>query len=601
MRDFFKNVFATLTGLILFSVIGFGGLLFLVVTAALRDTGGPQVKDESVLTVDLSLSIADTEPASSTGEAIQRALDNEDVKTLALRDVVTAIEQAATDDRIVGLYLEGSPGEMPTGYANLVEVRNALETFRDSGKPILAHDRDWNEREYYLASVASELTLDPLGSATFNGLSSETAFLAGAFDRYGIGVQVVRVGEYKSAVEPFTRQNYSDENREQIQAYLTDLWTEVVQTVAEYRDLNEAQLRAIANERALLTAEEAVAQNFVDRTAYEDEIRTRLRELTNITEEDKPFRSVSLGSYIDITDPSEREGILDGENGEIAVIYAEGPIVEGEGGLQQIGGDRFARELRQLRLDEDIKAVVLRVNSPGGSAIASDVIKREVELLREQKPVIVSMGNVAASGGYWIAMAANEIIAQPNTLTGSIGVFGVLFNFEEITNENGITWDVVQTSPFANLNSAARPKTPQELALLQKFVNTIYQRFIQEVAQWRELPLSEVQNIARGRVWSGVAAENIGLVDRLGGLETAIQVAAEAAELGDDWSVREYPRVKSFEERVLEDLFGVPDESQLPQPLAQVWQVFGAQLRELASYNDPRGAYTRLPFTLQIE
>ncbi|MBP0000726.1 MAG: signal peptide peptidase SppA [Cyanobacteria bacterium SID2] len=600
MRDFFKNILATVVGLILFSAIGLGGLIFLVVSATLRETA-PQVKDDSLLVLDLAVSIDDTEPTSTTGEALQRALEDEDARTLTLRDVVKAIDHAATNDRIVGLFIQGTPGEMTSGYANLVEVRAALQRFRDAGKPIIAHDRDWTEREYYLASTASELSIDPLGLVVIDGLSAESSFLAGAFDKYGIGVQVVRVGNYKSAVEPFTRQNYSQENREQLRGILADLWNHFANTVAPDRDLTGDRVREIANTQGLLLANEAVTAQLVDRVAYDDEIVTRLKEITNVTESDESFRRISTSRYIDITNPAENGDFANVGENEIAVIYAEGPIVDGEGGLRQIGGDRFARQLRSLRLDDDVKAVVLRVNSPGGSAVASEVIKREVELIREVKPVVVSMGNVAASGGYWISMAADEIVAQPNTVTGSIGVFGVFFNVQELGNENGVTWDVVKTSPFADFDTAARPKTQQELALAQKFVNTIYQRFIQQVSNWRELPLENVQQIAQGRVWSGFDASQNGLVDRLGGLETAIAAAAERAELGEDWTVREYPRVKSFEEQLIEDLFGVPDETVLPEPLAGLWEEMQSSLTDLSSYNDPRGAYTRLPFTLNID
>ncbi|OAB62056.1 signal peptide peptidase SppA [Leptolyngbya valderiana BDU 20041] len=601
MRDFIKNIFATIVGLILFSVIGFGGLIFLAVTAALRDTGGPRVKDDSLLVLDLAVNIEDTEPVSTTGEALQRALDDEDARTLPLRDVVNAIDTAAEDDRIVGLFVQGTPGTMETGYANLIEVRAALDRFRDSGKPIIAHDRDWTEREYYLASTANELSIDPLGIMILNGLSAETTFLAEAFDRYGIGVQVVRVGEFKSAVEPFIRSNYSNENRQQLQDFLTDIWNEFADTVSERRELTAQQIRTLASAKGLLQAEEAVGYQAIDRVAYDDEIIARLKELTNVTDADESFRRISLGRYIESTNPNGDRDIVGNSDREIAVIYAEGPIVEGEGGVRQIGGDRFAKQLRDLRLDEDVKAVVLRVNSPGGSAIASETIKREVELIRQEKPIVVSMGNVAASGGYWISMAATEIVAQPNTITGSIGVFGVFFNVQEIGNENGITWDVVKTSPLADFDTASRPKTEEELAILQGFVNTIYQRFIREVSTWRELPLDRVRDIAKGRVWSGLDAAEQGLVDRLGGLETAIQTAAELAELGEDWTVQEYPRIKSFEEQLLEDLFGTPDESALPEPLEEIWSDLQTTLEDLSTYNDPRGAYMRLPFSIEVE
>ncbi|KPQ39425.1 MAG: signal peptide peptidase SppA, 67K type [Phormidium sp. OSCR] len=601
MRDFLKNVVATVAGLILFSVIGVGGLAILLITASLQAPRGPEVEEDSILVLDLDLNIQDSRALATPGEALQQALEGASQQSLALLDVVEALEQASNDDRITGLYLKGAPGDMPTDYANLRDVREALAKFRETGKPIIAHDRDWSEREYYLASIATELSIAPLGTAIFNGLSAETAFLAGTFEQLGVGVQVVRMGAYKSAGEALVRREYSDENREQLQAYLGDVWADILEVVSQQRSLTPENLQTIADNQGILLAEEAVSQGVVDRLAESEEIRDRLRELSNISDADESFESVSLATYIQALDPSQTQRGQMGSDRQIALVYAEGPIVDGEGELRQIGGDSLARELRDLRVNDDVQAVVLRVNSPGGSAIASDVIKQELELLREAKPIIVSMGNIAASGGYWIAMAANEIVAQPNTLTGSIGVFGLFFNIEDLSETIGLNWDVVQTSQLANAQTISRPKTPQELAILERFINQIYQEFITEVSTWRDLPLDQVQSVAQGRIWSGVAAENAGLVDRLGGLQTAIDVAAETAELGDDWTLREYPPIKPFPERFLEDLFGSQSQVVLPEPLENFRQEMADQLNELSTYNDPQGLYMRLPIQVQMD
>ncbi|MFP4652166.1 MAG: signal peptide peptidase SppA [Phormidium sp.] len=601
MRDFLKNVVATVAGLILFSVIGVGGLAILLITASLQAPRGPEVEEDSILVLDLDLNIQDSRALATPGQALQQALEGASQQSLALLDVVEALEQASNDDRITGLYLKGAPGDMPTDYANLRDVREALAKFRETGKPIIAHDRDWSEREYYLASIATELSIAPLGTAIFNGLSAETAFLAGTFEQLGVGVQVVRMGAYKSAGEALVRREYSDENREQLQAYLGDVWTDILEVVSQQRSLTPDNLQTIADNQGILLAEEAVSQGVVDRLAENEDIRNRLRELSNISDADESFESVSLATYIQALDPRDSQRGAMGSDQQIALIYAEGPIVDGEGELRQIGGDRLARQLRDLRRDDDVQAVVLRVNSPGGSAIASDVIKQELELLREAKPIIVSMGNIAASGGYWIAMAANEIVAQPNTLTGSIGVFGLFFNIEDLSETIGLNWDVVQTSQLANAQTISRPKTPQELAILERFINQIYQEFITEVSTWRDLPLDQVQSVAQGRIWSGVAAENAGLVDRLGGLQTAIDVAAETAELGDDWTLREYPPIKPFPERFLEDLFGSQSQVVLPEPLENFRQEMADQLSELSTYNDPQGLYMRLPIQVQMD
>lgn len=601
MRDFLKNVIATVAGLILFSAIGVGGLAILLITASLQAPRGPEVKEDSVLVLDLGLNIQDSRALATPGQALQRALDGSTDKTLPLLDVLEALEQASNDDRIVAIYLKGRSGDMPTNYANLREVREALVQFRETGKPIIAHDRDWNQREYYLASVATELSIAPLGAAVFNGLSAETPFISGTLDQLGVGIQVVRRGDYKSAGETFVRSDYSDENREQLQAYLTDLWSEIVETVSEHRPLSPQEFETIANTQGVLLPDEAASQGFVDRIAQDVEIRDRLRELSNVDEDDTLFEGVTLATYIEHLNPAQMRRGTPGSDRQIALVYAEGPIVDGEGEIRQIGGDRFAKKLRDLRVNDDVRAVVLRVNSPGGSAIASEVIKEELELLREEKPVIVSMGNVAASGGYWISMAANEIIAQPNTITGSIGVFGLFFNIEDLSENVGLSWDVVQTSPLANTQTISRAKTPEELALLERFVNQIYQRFTTEVSNWRDLSMDEVEDVSQGRIWSGVAAERVGLVDRVGGLQMAIEVAAEAADLGEEWTIQEYPRVRPFAERFLEELFGTSTQVVLPEPLESFRQQMDTQLKDISTYNDPRGLYMRLPFEIEIE
>ncbi|MDY6938360.1 MAG: signal peptide peptidase SppA [Cyanobacteriota bacterium] len=597
MRDFFKYTFATLTGLLLFCGLGIGWLIVLFVSAASTEKG-PRVKQDSMLVLDLGVSIQDTQPTSTAGEALERSLSGEPINTLPLRTVVQTLEEAATDDRITGLYIKGSSTPGVTGYAVLGEVRAALKTFRESGKQILAFDRDWSEREYYLGSIANTVAIDPLGIVELNGLGTQTLFLDGALDKYGIGVQVVRVGSYKAAVEPFTRQNNSPENRQQTQKLLSDLWGEYINTVSEYREPDSAAMQSIAQTQGLLVAEEATNQGLVDRIAYNDEIISELKTLTESEEDDESFRKISIGTYADIEGINQSERNAD--EGHVAVVYATGGIVDGEGLPTEIGGDRFAKVLRELRLDEDVAAVVLRINSPGGSASASETIKREVELIAENKPIVISMGNIAASGGYWIAMKGSHIFAEPTTITGSIGVFGLLFNIQEIANENGLTWDVVKTAPFADTQTVSRPKTEAELAIIQKIVDRIYWRFIREVASSRELTEQRVNEIAQGRVWSGLAAKEIGLVDEIGGLEAAIQNAAQQAELSDRPEVREYPKIPTFEEQLLENLLG--DESaRTPDPLTEQWKQLQQELASLREMNDPIGVYTRLPYNFRID
>ncbi len=605
MREFLKQTFASLVGslagLILFFSLGTGGLLFLLIAAASRDTG-PQVKDKSVLVFDLSMNITDTNPTSSTSEAIGEALSGDEANSVTLRTVLDTIDKAAKDKRIVALYLDGAKSSTGsgTGLATLKEVREALERFRATGKKIIAYDVDLGEQEYYLSSVANTVVLNPMGTLEINGFSSQPLFYTGALQKFGIGVQVIRVGKYKSAVEPFVLKKLSPENRQQTQGLLGDLWIEFLSTVGKSRKITPQQLQAIANTQGELMASEARTRRLVDRVAYLDEVVADLKQMTGSTEEDKSFRQMTLTTYakVETKDLKKRSS-----NNKIALVYAEGEIVNGQGSGSQVGGDSFARQMRQLRQDEDVKAVVVRINSPGGSATASEVIRREVELTRKEKPVIVSMGDYAASGGYWIATGGDRIFAEPNTITGSIGVFGLQFNVQKLANDNGITWDVVKTSRFADSATVSRPKTPQELAIAQRAVNQIYNQFLDKVAQSRKLPKQKVAQIAQGRVWSGQDAKQLGLVDEIGGIDRAVQYAAKQAKLENDWELEEYPKVRSLEQRILESLSSEVSarNAKQPDPLTAEFMKLQADLAIFKAMNDPRGIYARLPFNWRID
>ncbi len=615
MRNFIKQTFASvvgsLLGLFIFFGLGTTGLLLLLIAVASRDTG-PQVKDKSVLVYDLSLNITDAKPSSGTSTILQEALSGEDRNTVTLRTVLDTLEKARRDKRIVGIYLDGSGSSQgsDTGLATLKEVRAALERFRAAGKTVVAYNTDWGEQQYYLSSVANTIVLNPLGALEINGLSAQPVFLAGALQKYGIGVQVLRVGKFKAAVEPFLLTKMSPENRQQTQKLLGDVWGEWRAAVGKSRKLSPQQLQAIADNKAVLLADEARKQGLVDKVAYFDEILGQLKQLTGNDKEDKTFRQISITEYAEV--PGKSLGVERNSKNQIGVVYAEGNIVDGEGGVGEIGGDRFATMFRKLRQDDDIKAVVLRVNSPGGSATASEVIQREVLLTRKVKPVVVSMGDVAASGGYWIVTDANRIFAEPNTVTGSIGVFGLLLNVQKLANNNGITWDVVKTGRYADadMQTISRPKSPQELALYQRSVNQIYNLFLSKVAQGRKLPEQKVAEIAQGRVWSGVAAKDLGLVDEIGGLDAAIQYAAKLALLGNDWELQEYPEARTFAERFLGQLAsearsafeGDRASGKLPasDPLTVEFHKLREEIAILQTMNDPRGVYARLPFTLKI-
>jgi protease IV len=597
MRDFLKHTLATFLGLLLFLGCSVGGLIFLIMAVTSREQG-PEVKDKSVLVFDLSQSITDSRTPTGT---LNEVIAGRDRNTIPLRTVLDALKQATTDKRIVGIYIYGgSGGGSTTGFATLKEVRQALQRFRAAGKPIFAYDVDWREREYYLGSVANTLAVNPIGSLEINGLSSETTFFKGALEKFGVGVQVTRVGKYKSAVEPFLLTKRSPESREQTENLLDDLWQEFLTTAGKDRKLTVPQLQTIADSKGTLMAAEAQQAGLIDRVSYDDEIEAELEKLTGKDDKESSFRSVDLSTYgRAIAGEIERSS-----KNKVAVVYAEGEIVNGIGAVGMVGGDRLAAQLRDLRLDEEVKAVVLRINSPGGSATASEIIQREIRLLRQaKKPIVVSMGDVAASGGYWIATYGDRIFAQPNTITGSIGVFGRLFNVQKIANDNGITWDVVKTGKFADNQTISRPKTTEELALIQRSVNQVYDQFLTKVADSRKLDKVKVAQIAQGRVWSGLQAKSLGLVDELGGLEDAIQAAVKQAKLGNDWQLLESSQRQSWRDRILEQFL----ESQMPpqpakiDPFTQEFHKLQTDLAVLQTMNDPRGVYLRLPFNLRID
>ncbi|MGB3419138.1 MAG: signal peptide peptidase SppA [Dolichospermum sp.] len=605
MNNFIKQTLASLIGnllgLTIFSGISTIGFLLILVAVASSQNSAPTVKDKSVLVFDLSLKITDSE--SNSSELLQKTLSGVNENSITLRKVVETLDKAGRDQRIVGIYIDGTNANSGVGYASLREIRQALERFRQTGKKIIAYSTDWNEREYYLSSVANQIVVNPMGAMEMNGLSSQPMFLAGALQKYGIGVQIVRVGKFKGAVEPLILDKLSPENREQTQKLLDDIWGEWRRAVGKSRNIQPQKLQAIANNQPILEATAAQANGLVDKTAYQDQVFTDLKKLTGQEEKDKTFTKINLGDYAEVPGKS-----VDSDQ-KIAVVYAEGEIVNGSGNDGEIGGDRFAKIFSKIRENSQIKAVVLRINSPGGSATAAEIMQREIKLTRQLKPVIVSMGDVAASGGYWIASDSNRIFAEPNTITGSIGVFGVLFNGQKLGNNNGITWDTVKTSEYADQQTISRPKSAQELEVYQRSVDRIYNLFLQKVSQGRKLSTAKVAEIAQGRVWSGTAAKEIGLVDEIGGLNVAIEYAAKQAKLGNNWELQEYPQVGSWGERFFgkkldetKAKLGIEKtEIKSNNPLINELGKFQQEIKILQTMNDPQGIYTRLPVNLKIE
>lgn len=610
MKNFFTSMLGALVALVIFSagsMVLFIGFVGAIAALSGGDKASPGLESGSYVVFDLSGNITDAPPPVDL-----RSFGFDDHDTLQLRSITRAIRAAAKDSRVAGVFIKGelSPAGYGTGYAALKEVRAALTDFKTSGKPVKAYLTTATTKDYYLASAASEVTLDPYGMIIMPGLASQPTFFAGAFEKYGIGVQVTRVGKYKSAVEPFTRRDMSVENREQIQKLLNDIWGGLAGDIATDRGLTPAKLQKVVDDEGIIRAEQALAGKLVDRVAYRDEVIDELKASTGRTGSKKPFKQITLGAYAkiasDVVD-APKKGAGDtvtaksGGRGRIAVVYAEGEIVDGEGDFGEIGGTKFSRELRALRQDENVKAIVLRVNSPGGSATASETIQREVVLTQKTKPVVVSMGSYAASGGYWISTSSDRIFAEPTTITGSIGVFGIQFDVKKLANDFGLSFDSVKTGKFADALTITRPKTPEEMAVFQKMVDWIYGEFITKVSASRHLQRERVEEIAQGRVWSGVAAKELGLVDEIGGLDAALAYAAGKAGLGPNYRIIEYPRKKELAEAIQEFFEKVvPGNARSRSLGGKLVQRIESDLKMFKAFNDPQGLYARLPLELAI-
>lgn len=526
MKGFFKTFFAALLAVLLVA------LLPIFVISALVGSIEPEevsVPEKAVLVINLDENIADSPRiptiAAGSGGGI------EFLSTLSMLDVMEALEEAASDERIVGIYLNYTGAGTIEGTAQIEELRSLLAEFKAaSGKPIVAYNEVYSQGTYWLSSLADEIYLNPQGSLDWRGLASQTLFFKGAIDKLGVDVQILRHGTYKSAVEPYMLREMSPANRRQSEAMVEALWGALLDDVALSRNLSPAYLADHAAKLSVASPAAAVELGFVDALKYEDEVLDRLAQLTATA---KP-EFVTLGEYSASLLPTKISP------NKVAIIYADGEIIDGEGGEGIVGGATMVEQIRRAREDKGVKAVVLRVNSPGGSALASEVMWRELTLLGESKPVVVSMSNYAASGGYYISSPADHIIANRTTLTGSIGVFGLVISAKDaLSDKLGVTVDVAKSSPHADMGSLFRPLSQSEINFMQRSIEDVYNTFISHVADGREMTPEAVDAIGEGRVWSGVDAGRIGLVDEFGGLKRALAVAAEKAELGEDWRVVE--------------------------------------------------------------
>src|SRR5690554_299525 len=532
MNSFFKYVLATIVGII----VAFFLIIFIslgIIGGLVHSIGNDEsviVAENSILTISIPYSIDERTNKGIFNSINFAGLDN---NRIGLNDILTRIKVAKTDDKIKGIYL--NLGSITGSLATLEEIRNALIDFKSSQKFILAYSEYYSQSSYYLASTADKIYLYPEGLLEFTGLSGQSIFFKGALDKLGIEAQVIKVGTYKSAVEPYILDKMSPANREQVTSFLGSIYSHYLDEISLSRKIPVDSLFNIADELKIQDAGDAVTYGLVDATKYKDEILAELKSRLQI-EKDTKIKSISIEDY-NVEDQSIPKNLKD----RIAVVYAVGEIVSGEGNDQQIGSERISKAIRTAREDEKVKAVVLRVNSPGGSALASDVIWREVVLTKAVKPIIVSMGDLAASGGYYISTAADSIFAQPNTITGSIGVFGIIPNFQKFFNDKlGVTFDVVKTAEFADLGALNRPLTAQEESIIQQNINKIYYTFTQNVADGRKKERSYIDSIGQGRVWTGAQAIGLGLVDRIGGIEDAIKSAAKKANI-QEYNLVSYP------------------------------------------------------------
>ena len=585
---FLLNVLATLVGLFLFFGIFFVVLLSIGIAAS--TTGDEQpISEDAVLRLDLNRSIEERTADDPFSKIPGFDMGDMPVGLIELKQ---AIRAAKDDEKVKGIYLDA--GLIGAGYATIEEIRDALIDFKTSGKFVVAYSEIFAEAGYYLASVANEIYMTPdYGLFELNGLSASTTFFKGTLDKLDIEPQIFRVGEFKSAIEPFIRQDMSEESRLQTASYVNSIYNTYLENVSEARNIPVDELRLISDSMKVQLTEDAVTFKLIDRLSYYDEVVDNIREKIGIEEKEK-INFVSLDRYRKSLDTDE-----DGDpESRVAVIVASGIILSGDGDDNIIGSEKFAKEIRKARLDDKVKAVVLRINSGGGSALASDVIRREVALTSEVKPIIASMSDVAASGGYAIAMSCDTIVAHPNTITGSIGVFMLAFNLQEfLNNKLGMTVDRVNTGEYSDILSQVRPATEQEKLIIQKSVNEAYANFITQAAEDRNIPLGEMKQIAEGRVWSGTEAKDKKLVDVLGGMEEAIDIAAQAAGMEDDYRVRYYPEQKTWIEELLSSMETDLEARALKQQLG----TFYPYVNQLKTLQQMQGVQARMPFEIVIE
>ncbi|WP_306540488.1 signal peptide peptidase SppA [Dysgonomonas sp.] len=538
MKGFLKSLLASIVGCSI--VIGIFIFIFILIIAAMSFGSSDKynLKDNTVLTLKLEGTLSERVEPNSFLDLIGQNTDLE----IGLDDILSSIKKAKENDNIKGIYINA--GAFAASNASLKEIRDQLADFKESGKFIIAYADVYSQGCYYLSSVADKVIMNPQGNLDLHGLSSSPTFYKGLLDKIGIEMQIFKVGTFKSAVEPFMLDKMSDANREQVTAYINDIWSTITSEISDSRKISVDKINQLTDSlQTFKLANVSVSDGLVDTLMYETEVKEYLKDLLKV----EKAKDVRMASIKDMTSvPFVKES---NSKDVIAILYAEGSINNGSG-KDGITDKRYVKEIEKLKDNDKVKAVVFRVNSPGGSAYASEQIWKAITDLKAKKPVVVSMGDYAASGGYYIACNASKIIAQPNTLTGSIGIFGMFPNFEGLTKKVGLSFDNVKTNKFADFGDATRPMRPEEKVILQQYIKHGYDLFLTRCSEGRNIPKDSLDHIAQGRVWTGNQALKIGLVDALGNIDTAIQEAAKLAKL-DDYSLQDYPKKVDFLESLL--------------------------------------------------
>ena len=589
MKSFLKYTLATITGIIIASIIFF--VVMLASFSAIVSSGNRQVSisNNSILVLKAGVTIpdrGDQNPFSGI-DLINMTIS----PAPGLNEILNNIEKASSDNKIKGILIE--TGLLSSGWATTEEIRNALLKFRNSGKFVIAYsDYVLTQECYYMATAADKIYINPGSMVEFKGLSSEVMFYKKALNKIGVEVQVTRHGKFKGAVEPFILDKLSEENRTQIKDYAGSLWNQVIEDISKSRDISAEQLNRIADNLDGDLASRALNNKLVDRLMYRDGLIDTLKVMSGISK-DKDLNLVSMTKYSKVPDSK----MTYSAKNKIAVIYVSGTIVTGKGNENNIGGNYYADVIRKARLDTSVKAIVLRVNSPGGSATASDIIWRELDLTAKVKPLVISMGNYAASGGYFISAPGTKIYADPMTISGSIGAFGLIPNVSKLLEEKlGLTTEIVKTNKNSDFPSILRPMNTYEKEIMQLSIEKIYTDFVGKVASGRKMSSESVDSIGQGRVWSGTSARKIGLVDEIGGLKDAIKGAADLAGL-ESYSVRELPVLEDPYTRILSQLGGEVRMSILKNELGESVKYYN-MLQEI---KDMSGIQARLPYFIDIQ